>query len=123
MSKNNDVVILELDRPRELRYGHKALKMLTSITGMDIDNIEMESTDLGQIEKVIYCGLLSDAKANGEQLKLEDMEDLLDQAPTFAYIVEKMQEALAVSFGSLSDMGNQQQLGENPATNGTGKQA
>ena len=28
----NDVVILELDRPRELRLGHKALKRFSALT-------------------------------------------------------------------------------------------
>ena len=30
---DNDVVIIELDRPRELRYGYKAIKKLVAMTG------------------------------------------------------------------------------------------
>lgn len=111
MSKN-DVVMINLDRPRELRYGHKALKKLVSLTGVDIENLEIDTLDLGEIEKYIYCGLLSDARENGETLKLEDMEDLLDQAPSYAEIIEKMQKAFSVSFGKLADgtMGNPKKL-------------
>ncbi|MCV4233305.1 hypothetical protein OHJ21_19160 [Virgibacillus sp. LDC1] len=117
MGKNeskNDVVVIELDRPRELRYGHKALKTLLALTGKDIDSIDMDNIDLGEIEKYIYCGLLSDAKSNGENLTLEDMEDLLDKAPSFGHIIEKMNDAFSISFGSLGVEGNQKQPGENP---------
>lgn len=116
-NSKNDVVFIELDRPRELRYGHKALKKLVSLTGKDIDQIDMENFDMGELEKYIYCGLLSDAKANNETLKLEDMEDLLDQAPSFSHIMERMQEALSISFGSLAvPEGNLKQPVDQPAT-------
>lgn len=117
MGKNeskNDVVMINLDRPRELRYGHKALKTLLAMTGKDIDSIDMENIDLGEVEKYIYCGLLSDARANGETLTLEKMEDLLDLAPSFSHIMEKMNEAFSISFGSLGVEGNQKQPEENP---------
>lgn len=97
----NDVTVIELDRPRVLRYGHKALKNLLAMTGKDIDSIDMDNIDLGEVEKYLYCGLLSDAKESGETLRLEDMEDLLDQAPSFGHIIEKMNEAFSVAFGGL----------------------
>ncbi|MEK5415063.1 hypothetical protein [Paenibacillus sp. FSL L8-0708] len=119
---NNDVVILDLDRPRELRYGHKALKKLVAITGKNIEEIDTENFDLAEIEKYIYCGLLSDATANGEVITLEQMEDLLDQAPSFSHIVEQMTKAFNVSFGALAETaeGNQQASGET-VVYGTGK--
>lgn len=112
---NNDVVILDLDRPRELRYGHKGLKMLLAMTGKDIDAIDMENLDLGEIEKYIYCGLQSDAKANGETLTLEQMEDLLDQAPSFNHIIEKMTQAFNIAFGNVNPEGNQGKPEKDPA--------
>ncbi|MBY0011500.1 hypothetical protein [Paenibacillus typhae] len=121
----NDVVLIELDRPRELRYGHKALKTLVALTGTKVDDINMESLDLGEIEKYVYCGLLSDAKQNNENLKLDDMEDLLDQAPSFGHIVEKITEAFNISFGAFAvPEGNPPTPAEQPAQsleNGTGK--
>lgn len=118
---NNDVVILDLDRPRVLRYGHKALKKLVAITGVSIEEIDTENFDLGDIEKYIYCGLLSDAKEHGETLTLEEMEDLLDKAPNFAHIVTNMTKAFNVSFGSLAvTEGNDQTPGETVVP-GTGK--
>lgn len=127
MSQKNDVVLINLDRQRELRYGHKALKLLLADTGMNIDEIDTSNLDLGEIEKFIYYGLLSDARAHGEELKLEQMEDLLDQAPSFAHILEKLTEAFNVSFGSFGeqvDAGNQSGPAKEPAVvSGTGKQA
>jgi len=105
----NDVVLIKLDRERELRYGHKALKKLLAMTGKDIENVDLENLNLVELEKYLYCGLLSDAKANNEELRLEDMEDLLDRAPSFGHIIEKMTEAFNMAMGSFGQTeGNQQ---------------
>lgn len=103
---NNDVVIIELDRPRELRYGYKALKTLVAMTGKNIEDIsefDFSAEDLELIEKVIYCGLLSDARKNDEQLKLEDMEDLLDMKP-LQYTLKKLTEAFTAAFGDPEEL-------------------
>lgn len=101
MSNNNDMVIIQLDRPRELRFGHKALKNLVTLTGKSLEEIESGGfNDFELIEKIVYCGLLHDAKEHGETLKLEDMEDLLDQAPSFKHIVEAVGKAFFAAFGA-----------------------
>lgn len=97
----SDVVFLHLDRPRELRFGHKALKQIVALTGKTLEEIENSGfNDFDLIEKLIYCGLLKDAQENGETLKLEDMEDLLDKAPNYLHIVQAVQKAFAVAFGA-----------------------
>jgi hypothetical protein len=103
--KKNDLVFINLDRPRFLRYGHKALKKLTALTDMDISKMDMSNFQLEDLEKVLYCGLLSDAKEHGETLKLEDMEDLLDQAETFKEIMEKLNESFEKAFGTAKGEG------------------
>lgn len=105
---NNDVVIIELDRPRELRFGHKALKKLTALMGKGIEDIGGDELDLEEIEKVFFYGLSKDARENGENLTLEMMEDILDYAPSYGYLMQKMNEAFAVAFGGMGDEGNQQ---------------
>lgn len=98
---NNDTVFIQLDRHRELRFGHKALKTLVALTGKSLEDIENEGfNDFDLVEKLVYCGLLHDAKENGETLKLEQMEDLLDQAPNYRHIVESVGKAFAAAFGS-----------------------
>jgi len=97
---NNEVVTIKLDRTRVLKYGHKALKTMIALTGKSLAEFSMTDFDLNELEKIVYCGLLSDAKANNEILKLEDMEDLLDSAESFQYIVDKMSEAFEKAFGA-----------------------
>lgn len=99
MPDKNDVVIINLDRPRVLRFGHKALKKITAMTGKNIDDFDFGDFGLEEVEKVMWYGLLKDAKENNETLKLEDMEDLLDHAVTEAEILEKMNLAFTVAFG------------------------
>jgi hypothetical protein len=98
MPDKNDIVMIELDRPRMLWFGHKALKKLGALTGKSLDQMDFENFDSEQIEKILYCGLITDAKAHNEVLKLEDMEDLLDMVP-FNEIIEKMGKAFNASFG------------------------
>jgi hypothetical protein len=94
----NAVVIIELDKLRELRFGHKALKTFQAISDVKIEDIGSEGMDFDSIEKLIYCGLLSDARKNGETLTLEQVEDMLDDAP-IQYVIDKMTEAMNLSFG------------------------
>jgi hypothetical protein len=96
--KNTEVVIM-LDRPRFVRFGHRALKKLSALTNRKLNEaISTEDFNMEELEKIMYCGLLSDAKENNETLKLEDMEDLLDRASSFNEIVESMNQALDKAF-------------------------
>lgn len=115
MADKNDIVILELDRPRVVWFGHKALKTLCAMTGATMDKIGevLKFEDLEFVEKIMYCGLLTDAKNNGEVLKLEDMEDLLDKAP-YEKVAEALTEAFISSIGGGEDEKNQKGTGKNP---------
>jgi len=109
MANNNDVVIINLDRPRELRFGHKALKTLCSMLGISFENLENVANNPGPevIEKIMYCGLLSDAMKNSETLTLEQMEDLLDYASSYKEIIEKMTQAFMAALGENEEKNNQ----------------
>jgi len=101
MIENNDkntMIVINLDRPRFVRFGHKALKQLGKLTGKRIDEMDENDFDLADLEKVMWCGLQADAREHGENLKLEDMEDLLDSASSFGEIMEVMNKALEQSF-------------------------
>lgn len=97
-SDKNTSVIVYLDRPRFVRFGHKALKKLTALTGKKLEAMEEEEFDLADLEKIMWCGLQADAKENGEELKLEDMEDLLDSADSFSDIMDAMNKGLEQAF-------------------------
>lgn len=101
MSANNDkntLVVINLDRPRFVRFGHKALKQLGTLTGKKIEQMDENDFDLADLEKVMWCGLQADAREHNEVLKLEQMEDLLDSASSFGEIMEAMNKALEQSF-------------------------
>ncbi|MDF2608930.1 MAG: hypothetical protein K0R92_404 [Lachnospiraceae bacterium] len=108
MSDKNDMVIIDLDRPRMLWYGHKALKTLCAMTGATLETIgeKLQTGTFEDIEKIMYCGLLTDAKSHNETLKLEDMEDILDTV-TYSEIIEKMTLALESSLGVSEEKNNQ----------------
>lgn len=96
--ETNDLVVINLDRPRFLRFGHKALKQLTLLTGTNLDKMDESDFGLEEVEKVIWCGLQQDAKEHGENLSLDQMEDLLDLAGSYTEILEAMHMGLEQAF-------------------------
>jgi hypothetical protein len=102
----NDMTTIKLDRVRMLRFGHKALKTLSALTGKDITEMDFEKFSFDDLEIILYCGLLSDAKVNGEHLKLEDMEDLLDEADSYQVVMKAVGDAMSKAFGSQGDEKN-----------------
>jgi hypothetical protein len=96
--EKNPTVIINLDRPREIRFGHKAMKMLTKLTDKSVVELTQEEFNLEELEKILYCGLLSDSREHGETLKLEDMEDLLDMADSYGAIIDAMNQAFDRAF-------------------------
>lgn len=94
----NPMVVINLDRPRFVRFGHKAIKQLTKLTGKKLEQMDENDFDLADLEKIMWCGLQADALENGETLKLEDMEDLLDTAESFGEIMNAMNKALENAF-------------------------
>ncbi|MFB7142671.1 hypothetical protein ACFCYN_23980 [Gottfriedia sp. NPDC056225] len=102
MSINSEPVVINLDRPRVLRFGHKALKQLKAMTGKTLVQIDESITNLDpdDIEVYMYCGLMSDAISMGEVLSLEKVEDILDKAVSYKDIIEKIAMAISRSFGA-----------------------
>jgi hypothetical protein len=97
-SDKNTLVVLNLDRPRFIRFGHKALKQLNILTGKKLEQMDEGEFDFGDLEKILWCGLQADAKEHGEDLKIEDMEDLLDLADSFSEIMEAINKGLEQAF-------------------------
>jgi len=100
MSDKNDVVIINLDRPRVLWYGHSALKKLCAMTGKKLSEFDslMEDFDFDNLEKIFFCGLEKDAAIKGETLQLEDVESLLNYGE-FHINMAKFYEAWGHTFG------------------------
>jgi hypothetical protein len=95
MANNNDVVMIELDRPRELRFGYKAMKKMAALSDGNIERYEdgAELANLDELEEIFLFGLEKDAKEHGEVLTLDKIADLLDYAPSLEYLTQKIEEA------------------------------
>ena len=78
----NDVVILELDRPRELRLGHKALKRFSALTNCSMADMEKEIQHYDKMSCLIWVMVTEDQTAHGEEMMTpEKLDDLLDAVP------------------------------------------
>lgn len=93
MSKT-DIVIIELDRPRELRFGHKACKLINKMLRKPLEKIDLAELDPEMKEKILYCGLLADDK----DLKMDDMEDILDNISQGELLL-KLVKAIELAYG------------------------
>ena len=126
---NNDIIHINLDRPRQLKFGHTALKTLVSLTGKTIEQLDsdLDVENFEMIEQLVYCGLLFDAKEKGETLTPDQIPDLLDRAPTFVHVIEKTIAAWRAAFGAPTQVaeGNPQSPEGRPANENrsTGKKA
>ena len=72
----NDVVIIDLDKPRELRLGHKALKRFSALTGCSMRQMQAETEHYDKMALLIYVMLSEDQP----DLTPEAVDDLIDQA-------------------------------------------
>lgn len=80
-NRNNNpyrTVVLHADRPRVLKLGYKAMKLMQSLSDNALSEMEKNDVDFDLIERLYYCLLLDDAKEHGEDLTLDLVEDILD---------------------------------------------
>lgn len=94
--EKNDIVMIELDRPRELKFTHKVMKRFCAATGCKLSEIEDTVDDYGNMTMLIYEML----RADDPNLTPEQCDDLLDQVP-FGVILQKGAEAIAAGFGEI----------------------
>lgn len=103
-SKNpTRTVILNADRPRVLKANHKALKMITKMTGKGLDEMDSIGGDFEVIDKIAYALMLRDAQKNGETLTIEQVEDILDEVETEKEIFDAISDAFEAAFPEKKD--------------------
>ena len=73
-------VVIRLDRLRELKLTHRAMKTFSTLTGCRLEEMEEAIQDPVKLEALYYSMLKADADKNGESLKVDDMESLMDEA-------------------------------------------
>lgn len=94
----NDTVMIELDRPRELKLGHKALKRFSALTGCSMADMEKEVQHYDKLSCLLYVMLAVDAEDHGENLTPAQVDDLLDPVP-IKQLMELAMAAVAAAFG------------------------
>lgn len=95
-NEKNDIVMLELDRPRELRFTHKVMKRFCAATGAKMSEIQEAVEDYNNMTLLIYEML----RAEDPALTVEQCDDLLDLVP-IGTLLQKGAEAIAAGFGEV----------------------
>lgn len=83
VADGNDSIIIDLDRPRELKLGHKALKRFSALTGCSMKDMEREISHYDKLACLMYVMLAVDAEKHGEQLTPEQVDELLEDMPVY----------------------------------------
>lgn len=98
-NENNDIVIIELDRPRELKFTHKVMKRYCAATGAKMSDIQDSVEDYNNMTRMIYEML----RADDPDLTPEQCDDLLDLVP-IGTILERGAAAIAAGFGDVEQV-------------------
>lgn len=115
----NDVVIIELDKPRELRLGHKAMKRFSALTGCSMIEIDDVTAHYDKLSALMYI-MLSE---QDDELTTEAVDDLLDNVK-LSYIISKAVAAMEAAFDDEDAKKENAEDGDTPPTAaGTGTKA
>ena len=89
MDNGNNIVLLDADRPRALKFTMLGMKKFSALAHTPVKDYQTALEDPEKLEVLLYCMLAADARANGEKLVLEKaspaplpgevlMDDILD---------------------------------------------
>lgn len=94
MNEHNDVVIIELDKPRVLKLSHQVMKRFAAYTKLPIADFDKVGTRYDYICEMMYFML----NYGDPTLSRAKVDDLLDQVG-IGYVIKKYSEAVAAAFG------------------------
>lgn len=89
-------VIIELDKPRTLRYGMNALAKIEDVTGKSIMKLDLGHVGIKDLLAIVYAGLYHEDR----ELTPEKVGDLIDEYSDMNTVAEKIGEAFNLAFGS-----------------------
>lgn len=92
-SKNNDMVILELDKPREIKFGVKAMKLIEKLKKCKISNLSLDQLTTDELIQITHAGLVD------KSVTIEQLEDLIDEHTTIGNVILVISEGFQVAFG------------------------
>jgi len=107
--ENNDIVIIELDRPRELKLTNRVLKRFLAKTGIRMKNFD-EAVDVYENMVLLIFYML---QADDPTLTEDKVDLLLDKIP-ITEIITKCAAAIAAGFGETEKQKEQDPGKENP---------
>jgi hypothetical protein len=94
---------IKLDKPRNLRYGMKALSMAEDIMGKPIMTLDLNRITIKDTATLLWCGLVHEDK----ELSVDIVMDLLDECEDIQKVFELVGKALAESFGGKNQKNGQ----------------
>lgn len=89
-------VNINLDKTRNLRYGHRALIKIEEMLNRKLAELENAQLGIKELDIIIYCGLIHEDKT----LTFEQFLDIVEECDiTFEELSTKIKEAFEVTFG------------------------
>ena len=88
-------VLIELDKPRTLRYGLNALVIIEEQIGKPLTGLDFNNVSVKDLRAILYAGLFHEDKS----LTPEKVADLVDEFSNIEAISEKLGEAMTLAFG------------------------
>jgi hypothetical protein len=86
---------IELDKPRQLRYGMNAMVIVEDLLNKKISQVNLLDLSFKELRVLAYAGLYHDDKT----LNLDVVGDLIDQHSSTAEMSIKIGEALTLAYG------------------------
>ena len=114
------MVILNLDKPRELKFSHKAMRQFCAMTRVSVPELREAVPRYDLMTTAVYCMLA----AQDDSLTPGQVEDMLDKLPVleiYAKAVEAVGEAVHDGEDAGEAPGDEKE--NPPAAAGTGKEA
>lgn len=113
------MVILSLDKPRELKFSHKAMRQFCALTRVSVPELREAVQRYDLMATAVYCMLA----AQDDSLTPGQVEDMLDKLPVLE-VYTKAVEAVGDALGGEDDDASGDETEENPpAAAGAGKEA
>ena len=90
-------VLIELDKPRTLRYGLNALVTIEEQIGKPLTGLDFNNVSVKDLRAILYAGLFHEDK----ELTPEKVADLVDEYSNIETISTKLGEAMTLAFGGI----------------------
>lgn len=88
-------ILIELDKPRTLRYGINALVTVEELLGKPLTIRDFNSISVKDLRAILYAGLYHEDSS----LTPEKAADLIDEYSDIETVAQKIGEAMSLAFG------------------------